>query len=394
MKLSQVTRFDGSKTEKRNIKKGEVSFEFEGYTFDNVPVMEWPMGNTHDIILGKPWFTNYQPIINWRTHQVQVPVFKEVNATAEEISEVNSRTFQQNMKQQAYEKVYRVKVCSVREDKKIPEPIQDLLEKYSDVFPEALLDGLPPSRRVEFELNMKKDATPSHRAPFRLSKTEQDALELFVKEKLKKGWIELSDSPWVSNIFGIPKKDPESGKQYSRSEWVRSGNATLPIRWVIDFRYINSQTNVPKITLPRIEELFDKMVGCEIYSVLDLAQGYHQMRISKDSRKYTAFRTHSETYQWCVAPMGLAGMPGVWSRLMRVLFGKFPFLVVYLDDICVFSHNMQEHLEHLESLFHELREAKLYAHAKKCHFGQSKSNFWVIQYHNKVSQWTNPRLKL
>ena len=112
-----------------------------------------------------------------------------------------------------------------------------------------------------------------------------------------------------------------------------------------------------------------------VFSVLDLAQGYHQMRVKPATRKYTAFRTHRETYQWCVAPMGLAGMPGVWSRLMRILFGKFVFLVVYLDDICVFSESIEDHLEHLEQLFQVLRKEKLYAHKKKCHFGQHEVKF-------------------
>ncbi|CEG38260.1 retrotransposon protein [Plasmopara halstedii] len=152
-------------------------------------------------------------------------------------------------------------------------PITKLLEEFTDVFPETLPDGLPPSRPVDFELKMKPDAVPSNRGPFRLSKVEQDALDLFVAEKLKKGWIEVSDPPWV-----------------------RSGNTTLPIRWVIDYRYVNSQSIVPNIPLPRIEEISNRMSGCVIFSVLDLAQGYHQMRIAFQSRKYTAFRTHSETY--------------------------------------------------------------------------------------------------
>jgi hypothetical protein len=70
--------------------------------------------------------------------------------------------------------------------------------------------------------------------------------------------------------------------------------------------------------------------------------------------------------------MGPAGMPWVWSRLMRVLFTKYPFLVVYLDDICVFSMSMNEHVEHLHILFEALHEAKLLCHKEKCHFGQSK----------------------
>ncbi|OWZ11093.1 Retroelement pol Polyprotein [Phytophthora megakarya] len=96
-------------------------------------------------------------------------------------------------------------------------------------------------------------------------------------------------------------------------------------RWVMNYRYINTQTEVPKIPLPRIDKLFDRKLGC--------SQDYHQMRIATSSRKYTAFRTDKEIYHWCVAPMGLSGMPEVWSQLMRLLFGKFQFVVVYLDDM-------------------------------------------------------------
>jgi hypothetical protein len=350
-----------------------VDIELQGFRFTALPVTEWSMGSSHDVILGKPWFSKYQPSINWRTHEITFPLHNHPEVK----QEIAVAEFVAKLQQDEFDEVYRVKVADVdtRPTEATPQVVQDLIKEFEDVFPEALPDGLPPSRRVELELNMKPDARPSNRPPFRLSRTEQEALDLFVEEKMKKGWIEISDSPWVSNIFGIPKKDPHSGKQLSRAEWIRSGNATLPIRWVIDYRYVNSQTNIPKIPLPRIDDLFDRMAGCKVYSVLDLAQGYHQMRIAKESRQYTSFRTHSVTYQWCVAPMGLAGIPGVWSRLMRVLFAKYPFLVVYLDDICVFSKSMKEHVEHLRILFEALREAKLYCHQAKCHFGQSKVHF-------------------
>lgn len=372
--MTQVTRFDGSSTQTKEVKKGDVDIEFAGFLFKKVPVMEWTMSSAHDVILGKPWFSKYQPMINWRTHEVSFP-FQQ--PPQEEKQEVAVADFSSKLQQRNYAEVYRIKICSVVEAAKdpIPPEITRLVKEFSDVFPEALPDGLPPSRRVEFDLAMKPDARPSNRPPFRLSKTEQDALDVFVEEKLKKGWIEVSDSPWVSNIFGVPKKDHQSGKQLSRTEWIRSGNANLPIRWVIDYRYVNSQTIIPKIPLPRIDELFDRMMGCSIFSVLDLAQGYHQMRVTPSSRPYTAFRTHQETYQWCVAPMGLAGMPGVWSRLMRVLFSKYPFIVVYLDDICVFSKTLQDHLGHLRVLFGVLRQEKLYCHASKCHLGQPKVHF-------------------
>jgi hypothetical protein len=203
----------------------------------------------------------------------------------------------------------------------------------------------------EFSLRMKADARPSSRAPFRLSKTEQDALKSFVAELLSKQWVEVSDSPWVSRIFAVQKKDSGTGKAASRAKWIHSGNASLRVRC----RYVNSQTEVPKIPLPRIEELFDRMQGCCFFSTLDLAQGYHQMCLYPASRKYTAFHTATETYQWCVAPMGLAGMSGVWSCLMRLPFGSLDFVVVYLNDLCVFSQTRTDHTAHLASVFGVLR---------------------------------------
>ncbi|GMF40453.1 unnamed protein product [Phytophthora fragariaefolia] len=132
-----------------------------------------------------------------------------------------------------YEQVFRVKVQLVPEVDGIPEPIFKVVgEEFKDVFPEQLPDGLPPMREVNFEVTLKKGAKPSSRAPFRLSKMEQDAFEEFVKAKLKKGWIEVSNSPWVSNIFAIPKKDPATGQIPKRAEWLRSGNTKIPLRWV------------------------------------------------------------------------------------------------------------------------------------------------------------------
>jgi hypothetical protein len=115
-----------------------------------------------------------------------------------------------------------------------------------------------------------------------------------------------------------------------------------------------------------------------VFTLIDLACGYHQMRLAIESRQYTAFRAGSEIYQWCVAPMGLAGMPGTWSRLMRRIFETSElaaFVVVYLDDICVFSRTRAEHLEHLRRVFEVLREEKLFARPSKCHFAQREIRF-------------------
>ena len=186
----------------------------------------------------------------------------------------------------------------------------------------------------------------------------------------------MSNSPWVSNIFGIPKKDPVTGRFPKRAEWFRSGNSKIPIRWVIDYHYVNCMSVVAKISLPLIEELFDRMVGCKFLTLLDLAQGYHQMVILPSSRPYTAFHTQKETYQWCVAPMGLSVMSGVWSRLMRTLFDQLgTFVVVYLDDICIFSRTMEDHVGHVRAVCAVLHKDKLYARPFKCAFVRNEIAF-------------------
>ncbi|KAF1313207.1 Retroelement pol polyprotein, partial [Globisporangium splendens] len=226
----QVTRFDGTNTVKKKVNKGFVNVAFGERTFRNVPVIEWPMNNTHDVILGKPWFTKYQPLINWRTHDVEIP---DTERKLMERVTVSFAEFNKKLKCSQYEEVYRIKNNSMAKQEAkhivIDPRVEQLLNEYSDVFPEKLPNELPPNRRVEFEMNMKADAQPSNRPPFRLSQTEQEALRAFVEENLAKQWIEVSDSPWVSNIFGIPKKDLKTGEAPSRAEWIQSGNSSIPI---------------------------------------------------------------------------------------------------------------------------------------------------------------------
>nr|CCA25052.1 retrotransposon protein putative [Albugo laibachii Nc14] len=214
------------------------------------------------------------------------------------------------MQDEAFFEEHKIKICLVA-IKEAPSFQQLVLNEFPDVFPDKLPDKLPPARSINFELQIKVDAQPKSKGIYRLSKTEQDALEAIVREKLRKGWIKLSNSPWFSNIFGVLKKDPATNTIPKRSEWLRPCNTRIPIRWVTDYRHVNSQTRIPQIPLPLIEELFDKMKGCTIFTAIDLAQVYHQMLVASNSRQYTAFRTHKEAYHWCVAPMDLAGMPGI-----------------------------------------------------------------------------------
>ncbi|OWZ10382.1 Retroelement pol Polyprotein [Phytophthora megakarya] len=335
-------RFDGTLTPPTDVKHVEAPVSMDGYFFPTMKFVEWKLSESHDVILGKPWFEEFNPQENWQTEEVIIP--KRMK-----LMDVDGPTFTQQLEAGKYEQVLRVKLQIEHE-----------------------LDGIPGLIR---KLSLKKGAQPSTRVPFRMSKMEQDAFEEFVRDKFQKGWIEVSNSTWISNIFAIAMKDPVTGKMPKRAEWLRSGNQQIQLRWVFDYQYLNSVTVIPKIPLPLIEELFDKMVGCVVYTLINLTQGYHQKRVIKSSRPYTAFRTHKETYQWCVTAMGVAGMLGTGSRLMHALYDTFEFVVVYLDDTCVFSKRMEEHVDHIRAVCEVLRREQLYAHLAKCAFDQSEVAF-------------------
>ncbi|KAH9132175.1 hypothetical protein AeRB84_021345 [Aphanomyces euteiches] len=344
LKNVRIAGYDGVLSQETQTIEVKETIHVDFFTFKDTVMTEWDLKDkAFDVILDQPWFRKFNPVINWRKHEIEsIDDEVEVNTVSTSVPG------------------WIIKLCHF-DPQPLPKPpeIVELLEEFKDVFPAELPDQLPPKRAVQFDLQLKPDAKPQNRAPFRLA---------------KKGWVELSTSDWVSNIFGVPKKD-ENGKLPSRQVWLKTATPNTPIRWVLDYRHVNSQTEIPKIPLPNFEDLFNNMHGCTVFTKIDLASGYHQMLVEPHARKYTAFRTHKEILQWCVAPMGLAGMPGIWSRLMRCLFDKFPFVVVYLDDICVHSKHLNEHVNHLRCVLEVLRKEKLYARMEKCAFVVPKVDF-------------------
>ncbi|KAJ0391735.1 hypothetical protein P43SY_011074 [Pythium insidiosum] len=313
----------------------------EGRLYKDLTFTEYDLPTSHDLILGKPWLTVYNPLINWQTHAIELPAGTAMSVP-HDMSDVDAPSNSGASTDKHEWQYYHVKVKAAVENEEPNANIKALLDEFADVFPAVLPTGLPSRRDVEFEIELKPDARPSTRAPFRLSKTEQDALQLFVIDLVEKQWIEVSNSPWVSNVFAIPKKDPPTGKMPTRSEWIRRADAKAPVRWVVDYRYLNSQTHIPKIPLPNIEDLFDKMARAEVYTVIDLAQGYHQMQDEDD------------------------------------------------------------HIRHLRAVFEVLQREKLYARLSKCTFGRESVDFLGHTISNQglhvgakktlaIEQWQRPR---
>jgi len=153
------------------------------------------------------------------------------------------------------------------------------------------------------------------------------------------------------------------------------GDSEATIIWAQDFRWLNTMTNIPRIPLPLISELLDAMGGCKYISTIDLQKGYHQMRVTLRSCKYTAFYVYPEIYKWLVTPIGVSPMPGTWSRLMRSRFNRLPYVMMYLDGICVFSTTLKDHAMHLRSVLQILRSNSLYASPHECVFAASNVEF-------------------
>ena len=229
--------------------------------------------------------------------------------------------------------------------------LKELVDEFKDVFPDTLPKGRPPKRDIVHEIRTEEGAKPPSRPPYRLGPAEQDEMEEQVKDLLAQGFIRPSASPYGAPILFVPKKD---------GRW----------RMCIDYRALNKHTIKDQFPLPCIDSLLERLGQATVFTKLDLASGYHQIAMEETSVQKTAFRTNFGHFEFLVMPFGLCNAPGTFQRLMNKVFanqlGKF--IAVYLDDILIFSRNLEEHWEHLRWALSRLREAKLYGRLHKCEF--------------------------
>lgn len=150
------------------------------------------------------------------------------------------------------------------------------------------------------------------------------------------------------------------------------------LRMVLDYRALNAVTVKNRYPLPRIDDLPDQLQGDSVFSYADMASGYYQIRIQESDVQKTAFNTHLGLYEWKVLPMGLANSPSIFKATMNRIFGDMigKCLLVYLDDMLIYSRREAEHMQHVRMVLERLRNAKLFLKDKKCHWLQSQLLFW------------------
>ncbi|GJR57334.1 putative reverse transcriptase domain-containing protein [Tanacetum coccineum] len=243
-------------------------------------------------------------------------------------------------------------LAHVTEKEKSEKRLEDVpvIRDFPEVFPDDL-PGLPPSRQVEFKIDLVPGAAPVARAPYRLAPSEMKELSEQLKELLEKGFIRPSSSPWGAPVLFVKKKDGS-------------------FRMCIDYRELNKLTVKNRYPLPRIDDLFDQLQGSSVYSKIDLRSGYHQLRVREEDIPITAFRTRYGHYEFQVMPFGLTNAPAVFMDLMNRVCKPYldKFVIVFIDDILIYSKTKGEHSEHLKIILDLLKKEKLYAKFLKCVF--------------------------
>ncbi|XP_058211686.1 uncharacterized protein LOC131323861 [Rhododendron vialii] len=228
---------------------------------------------------------------------------------------------------------------------------------FPGVFLKELPD-LPPEREIEFTIDLLPGIAPISIPPYRFAPAELRELKVQLQELEDLGFIRPSTSPWGAPALFAQKKDGS-------------------LRLCIDYRKLNHVTIKNKYPMPRIDDLFDQLRGATCFSKIDLRSGYHQLRVRREDIPKTAFRTRYGHYEFVVMPFGLTNVPATFMDLMNHIFRAYfdRFVVVFVDDILIYSLSEEEHQSHLSIILELLRKHRLYAKLSKCKFWLSEVKF-------------------
>eukprot|EP00253_Pinus_taeda_P005349 PITA_05349 len=313
-----------------------------------------PLGS-YDILIGMDWLEKHWSLVDCKT---KIIYYKDQQGNNKEMQGIKRPVQVQLITANQLVKCIR-KGCKVyaiqvgfanSKDKTTSLNNLPVIQEFADVFPEEIL-GLPPRRDIDFTIELVPGAAPVSRAPYRMSIPELTELKMQLQELLEKNYIRPSVSPWGAPVLFVKKKDDT-------------------LRMCIDYRQLNKLTIKNKYPLPRIDELFDQVKGATVFSKIDLRSGYHQIRIKDEDIAKTAFRTRYGHYEFVVFPFGLTNAPATFMCLMNGIFHPYldQFVLIFIDDILIYSRNIEEHCEHLRIVLQTLRKHQLYAKFSKCDF--------------------------
>ena len=263
---------------------------------------------------------------------------------------------------------------NIQDKGKLPE----YCKPFEHIFSKQASERFPPSRVYDHAIELKPGFTPKDCPIYSLTPKENEALDEFIKENLRKGYIRPSNSPQASPIFFVPKKDPND------------------LRPCEDYRYINEWTIKSAYPLPRQEELFDKIKKAQYFTKLDLRNGYNNIRIKEGDEWKAAFKTSKGLFEPTVMFFGLCNSPATFQKFMDDIFRILIIeegILIYMDDILIYSDNIKDLERKTKKVLEILNENDLYLKPEKCQFTTQEIEFLGITFTPGHMEMSKDKLK-
>ncbi|CAI7863963.1 unnamed protein product [Closterium sp. NIES-54] len=355
-----------------SISCGQVPFPVSrtiGPYRDKIQFQQASLGD-HEVILGRDWLSFKNPKIDWTLgtitishsgRDITLPTFSSSFSTSTCCNILSKRQLKKSLNDPSSQfflcflnQISETPILpSPPKAAEIPSEIQQVVNDFKDIFPADLPSSLPPRRAIDHRIILQPGAEPTVRATYRMSAAKLKEVQKQLEELLEKGFIRVSSSPYAAPILFVKKKDGS-------------------MRMCVDYRALNKITIKNRYPLPRVEELFDQLGEATIFSKLDLRSGYHQVRVADEDIEKTAFRTRYGHFEFLVLPFRLTNAPATFMSLMHSVFRDFldRFVIIFIDDILIYSKSLKEHAEHLRQVFIRLREHRLFAKQSKCEFAK------------------------
>jgi hypothetical protein len=316
-----------------------------------------------DVVLGTPWLKTLGPILmDYETltmefsHGQQKVELK--GETGPNVSSISYMQLKQLIQREPTAQIFSLQISTVNDTPSLPSSpnIQHLLKQFASLFNEPT--HVPPPRFTDHAIPLIANASPVNVRPYRYPHAQKLEIEDQVQKLLRNGWIQPSNSPFSSPVLLLKKKD---------GSW----------RMCVDYRALNAITIKDRFPLPTVDELLDELGSARIFSKLDLTSGFHQIRLRAADSQKTASRTHDGHCEYRVMPFGLCNAPATFQATMNDIFRPLlrKTVIVFFDDILVYSDDEEQHLSHLEHVFSLLYEHQFYLKAAKCCFGQSRIDY-------------------
>ena len=379
-----------------------------------------PLDSECKIVLGHNWLTHYNPLIDWVLSSIRFwtiadilpapqsttppdmprtsdpslePSVDTLVCAPPHITLINAAAFLCTCKLEGSVQ-FQLQLCpsdsacaQSSSTKSTPDLSAIPLEyhDYADVFSKVKASELPPHRKYDLKIDLEEGTSPPLGTIYSLSLVELEALWTFIDENLCTGFIRPSSSPHAAPVLFVKKKDSS-------------------LRLCVDFHSLNKISKKDRYPLPLISDLLDSPSRAKIYTKIDLWHAYHLVRIAPGDEWKTAFRMRYGSYEWLVMPFGLTNAPAAFQRFVNTIFANMldVSVVIYLDDILIYSGDMDSHQQHVREVLHHLRLHGLFAKPEKCEFHSDSVEYLGYQLSPEgltmsldkiqtISDWPEPR---